>query len=43
LREREELRATLQEVSAELEKEALEEGYSSRELEGPDSKKSNRQ
>jgi hypothetical protein len=39
IKEREELLNAFKEVEAQIEKEAIEEGYSSRELEGPDSKK----
>ena len=40
LQEQEEFRQAISKVEAEIEKEALEEGYSSREIEGPDSKSS---
>lgn len=40
LQEQEEFKQTISKVQAEIEKEALEEGYSSREIEGPDSKSS---
>jgi len=43
LKERQQLHTVLKEVEAQLEKEAIEEGYSSRELEGPDSKRNRRQ
>jgi hypothetical protein len=43
LKERQQLQTVLKEVEAQLEKDAIEEGYSSRELEGPDSKRNKRQ
>ena len=38
-REREEFAQTISKIEDEIEKEALEEGYSSRELEGPETRK----
>jgi hypothetical protein len=43
LKERAQLHTALKDVEAQLEKEAIEEGYSSRELEGPDAKRNKRQ
>ena len=40
LKEQEAFKDTMARVEAEIEKEALEEGYSSREIEGPDAKRS---
>ena len=39
LRDEQDFQETVRQVQAEIEKEALEEGYSSREIEGPDSRK----
>ena len=40
LEERQQFADTITKIESELEKEAIEEGYSSRELEGPDSRRS---
>jgi hypothetical protein len=39
LRDEQEFQDTVRKVQADIEKEAIEEGYSSREIEGPDSRK----
>jgi hypothetical protein len=39
LRDEKDFQDTVRKVQADIEKEALEEGYSSREIEGPDSRK----